>query len=215
MIDPGRVFCWVHTWHGRDAKDRDKTIRSIDASDLAGRYSVMCQPKSEHRDDFYMRVLRRICDDTRFDYMLRLEDDVIVNKSILHNACRWRAPSHPLFGAGWLSATSGLLEDNINCRRLDGHWVREYPECHFAGGLLMPTETLRSGLSYLEQRLRAGGGQFAPGCSLSRAVWSLGKRVFFHDPSIVKIDMSIPAYHPARADQSDFWRQPFDPSWRA
>jgi hypothetical protein len=215
MLDAARVFPWVHTWHGRDKSDLIKTLRSLDASDLAGKYSVMCQPKSEHRDDFYLRVLRQICDDPLYDYMLRLEDDVVVNRHVLHNACKWRATKHPKFGAGWLSVTNGLLEDSVNCRRLDGFMVREFPECHFAGGVLMSTAVLRDVFADMESRLRAGGDQFAPGCSVSRAVWKRGLRVFFHEPSIVKIDMSVPAYHPSRENQKDFWRQPFDPAWRA
>lgn len=215
MIDPARIFVWVHTWHGRSASDRGKTLRSLDQSDAAGRYEVLCQPATKHRDDFYLAVLSRVCDDTRYDYMLRLEDDVVVNKSLLHNACNWKALSHPLFGAGWLSVTSGLLEDRVNCAQVDGFMTRQYPECHFAGGVIVSTKMLRSCMDVLEKRLRAGGGSFAPGCALSRGVWSQGKRVFFHEPSLVMIDMSIPAYHTGRPGQEDFVRQPFDPNWRA
>ena len=215
MIDPMRIFTWVHTWHGRSEHARAATIRSLDASDAAGRYEVMCQPTDAHRDDFYINALRSICVYDGIDYMLRLEDDVLVNRHLLHNISRWKAPQHSRFGAGWLSMTDELLADTGHCPLLDGFRIREYPECHFAGGVLMKISTLSAIIPYVEARLRAGGEHFAPGCSLSSAAWHSGLRVFFHEPSIVAIDMSIPAYHARRYNERFFDKQPYDQTWRA
>lgn len=215
VIDPRRILVWVHTWHGRSERDRAATLRSLDASDAAGKYEVKCQPASAHRDDFYMSTLHAICARSDIDYMLRIEDDALVSRHLLHNASSWKAVQHARFGAGWLSVTDDLLADARHCAQLDGFRVREYPECHFAGGVLMKTSALAAMLPRVEERLRAGGEHFAPGCSLSRAVWQSGLRVFFHEPSIVAIDMNIPAYHERRVNERSFDKQPYDPNWKA
>jgi hypothetical protein len=214
MIDQARILVWVHTWHGRSDPARAATLRSLDMSDAAGRYEVMCQPVGVHRDDFYMATLRSICARRDIDYMIRLEDDVVVSRHLLHNVSRWKATRHSRFGAGWLSVTDELLADEVNCPKLDGFRIREFPECHFAGGVLMGVRALSAILPFVEERLRAGGKNFAPGCSLSRAVWKSGQRVFFHEPSIVSIDMNIPAYHPRRKNELHFDKQPYDQNWR-
>lgn len=215
MIDPSRIFTWVHTWHGRSSTQRAATLASLEASDASGRYQVSMQPENTHRDDYYMDTLRAICDRTDTDYMLRLEDDVLVNKFLLHNVSKWSAPAHPRFGAGWLSTTRGLMADTTNCPTLDGFRIREYKECFFAGGVLMKLDVLRDVLPLVEVRLRAGGKDFSPGCALSNAVWRKGLRVFFHLPSIVAIDMNIPAYHARRPEENDFDHQPYAQNWKA
>lgn len=208
-IDPSRVLVWLHTWHGRDGL-RDATVASVEASDAKNRFEIMRQPEGADRDDYYMRVLSDLANRADIDWMLRIEDDALVNRHLLHNVCRWKAINDPLFGAGWLSVTDDLLADHTHCGTRNGFRTREYKECHFAGGVLMRTALLKRAIPMVEERLP--GLRFAPGCGISNAVWRADKRVFFHTPAIVFIDMGVPTYHgPTRSR----WKQPYEPDWKA
>lgn len=222
FINPTRLLVWVHTWWGRDEL-RNPTLASLDASDAASRYEVYRQPEgtaSKLRSDgsqrrkeaiaFYMQTLHAIATRPDIDWMLRLEDDTLVNESLIHNLCQWKAVRHRRFGAGWLSVTNALLGDPVNCTTIGQFRVRVHPECHFAGGVFMRTALLKQALPRIERRL-AAKGTFAPGCSIANAVWHSGKRVFFHVPALVFIDMSIETHH---GFTSRRWKQPFRPQWK-
>lgn len=215
QIDPSRVVVWVHTWHGRD-RERNMTLRSLEESDVENGFEVMRQPPGVDRDVFYVETLADLADREDVEWMLRVEDDAVVNRHLLYNACTWEAVNDPLFGAGWLSVTNDMLADQAHCGLVRGHRTREYHEAHFAGGVLMRTSILRELLPSIEQRLGEGdpdrpGKRFAPGCALSNAVWRAGLRVFYHLPSIVAIDLNLPTYH---GGSQCFWLQPFDANWR-
>jgi len=218
FIDPSRICVWLHTWHGRD-EGRGATMESVAASDVGDRMEVMRQPTGCHRDDFYMQTLHDLAHRDDIDWMLRLEDDVLVNRHLLHNVCRWNAVHHPLFGAGWLSVTGGIVADRRNCKRRGPHLTREYHGCFFAGGVLVRTSFLRSALPVIDSRLRELGrkggplGSFAPGSSVAYAAWESGKRVFFHyKPSLVFIDMTVPNWANNRKSHV---AQPFSETWRS
>lgn len=217
-IDSRKLLVWVHTWHGRDDL-RGPTIASLDASDAAGRYEVLRQPEGYPRDDFFLNALQHMAERPDIDWTLRLEDDVIVNKHLVHNVCRWRAPVHRLFGAGWLSVTNQMLDDTAHISRQGDFRCREYMACHFAGGVLMSTKLLGQLMPRIEERMRKPGS-FAPGVSISSAVWKAGRRVFFHEPSLVKIDGTVPPYHSGKQTMYNTqgwharWAQPFHPTWR-
>lgn len=214
IIDPDELLIWVHTWHGRDEL-RQPTLASLDASDAAGRYEIMRQPEGVDRDVFYMDTLRDIASRPGIGWMLRLEDDTVVNPHLLHNVCRWGAVHSARFGAGWLSVTREMLKACV--AEIDGYHVRDYKECHFAGGVLMRTSLLETLLDRIEHRLTThpsvrNKDRFAPGCALSHAVYKSGRRVFFHEPAIVAIDLRVPAYH---GKKQPAWSQPFSPTYRA
>jgi len=224
FVDPSKLLIWVHTWHGRDDL-RGTTLRSLDASDAKGMYKIKRQPPGVDRDDFYMTTLREMCSDETVEWMLRIEDDAVVSKHIVHNVCCWSATQHELFGAGWLSVTSEMVRDASHVASHGGFLTREFPEAHFAGGVLMRTSFLAGVLPLVRRRLSLGEyrdstptevrnvpRRFAPGCALSNAVWNSGRRVFFHSPSIVAIDMTIQTYHGKPSVQ---WDQPYNENWRA
>jgi hypothetical protein len=213
-IDPRKLFVWVHTWHGRPSAHREPTLRSLDLSDARGRYEVICQPEGADKDEFYIETLTRIAHDPDVQWMVRLEDDVVVNRNLIHNVSRWDCVREPLFGAGWLSVTNDLLADKNTCRRTPrGNRYREYRECHFSGGVLMSTETLRAALPLIPGRLSEEREGFACGCAPSNAAWRMGKRVFFHEPPIVAIDMTIPPH--GKGYGGAIWSQPYSETWRA
>jgi hypothetical protein len=217
FINSKDLGVWVHTWWKRDGV-RDPTIDSMDASDAAGRYEVLRQAPSECPVEFFMGCMRDMCD--RFDWIVRIEDDTVVNEHLIHNVCTWAVPfEEPRFGMGFLSAPELALADTLHTAYGEVHatpW-RKFRGMHFGGGMLWKADTFRGIADDVEACLLQWIREDRLACAVcpSSVLYDRGLRAYFHLPSLVRIDLSIPRSTDGLVlDESDFGSQPFDRKFR-
>lgn len=191
----------MHTWHGRaGSAERKRSLQSVSESDI-GHIDVCEQPTGANRIDFYIDTLRRLRKDAAF--LLRLEDDILVNRHVIHNVLRWRGFDEPHFGAGWLSVPSNYAHDmNHTGRGTHGTIYRKYHEMNFGGGIIIPSAVLDDGLLLdVERHMKSMPTyNFTPVRSLSNVMHLHGLRVYFHyPPSLVFMDLDALSY-PGRSE---------------
>jgi hypothetical protein len=83
---------------GRPGIERVKA--SIEASDIGKKYDWREHPPGMTIEE-HLYASMRAARDAGADLVLRLEDDVLVNRHILHNLGTWAAVDDPRFGMGW------------------------------------------------------------------------------------------------------------------
>lgn len=191
----------MHTWHGRaGSAERQRSLRSVSESDV-GDIEICEQPPGVDRIDFYIQTLRRLRTEAAF--LLRLEDDILVNRHIIHNVLRWRGFDEPSFGAGWLSVPSNYaLDTNHIDRGPHGTLYRNYKEMNFGGGVIVPSARLDDALLLsVEKHMKSmPANNFTPVRSLSNTMWWRGLRAYFHyPPSLVFMDLDVLSY-PGRTE---------------
>lgn len=157
--------------------DRPKwpvTRASIEASDIGTAYQRSLQPPDLTPREHFLRLLRRMAD-VRTPLVLRLEDDALVNRHILHNVRTWLALDDPRFGAGWLFCPLD--------RPYGGLWDRS--ELHGSVGVVLRTEDIPRLIPRVERWFDEHERRLSQDIALSRAVWLSGKRLFLHRPALV------------------------------
>lgn len=182
------TLVWVHTWHGRDGKIQP-CLDSIEASDIGKNYVVYRQPESEsQRSRFTVESFcKAVC--TGAKYVLRLEDDVIVCKTIMARLSQWKAPAFTSFGAGWLGYPRGVLRDRERIGFLRGEYYRAARHMHASLGVLLKSEDVAEICSLAIQQPEAERGDVD--LILSGAVSDMGRRVFFHRPGLVTVNDEV------------------------
>ncbi len=232
-MSPEDIFVAVQTCPQR-REARVPTLDSIERSDIGSRYELLEQlvppppenetPRQRRRRlrtlarrvpppaTLVMEHLRRVLQtmyDSGAEYCLRLEDDILVNRHVLHNLSTWPALEDRDFGAGWLFCTKPLLDDRLRVRRSRGSGTpyRACKEMFAALGVLFR----RNMIPEVLRRLKGP----AQDIGLSTAVWKSGKRCFFHVPALVENRVELPSvrgngvslrYHVAG--------ELFDPEWK-
>ena len=162
-------------------------LDSVRASDIDD-FEVMEHPEGMPLQDFFLSVMRRLRD-SGADYGIRMEDDVIVGKHILHNVRTWPALKEDDFGAGWLFASQGMIGDQMSLR-LSKKYRQTYrptKEIHCALAVLLPVDLLGDQL-YPRMEQAPIPQDFA----MSRSVYSSGMRCYLHWPPLVE-NMMVPS----------------------
>ncbi len=219
FIDPKTLRVWVHTWWAR-TEVMQGTLKSLDASDAAGIYTVEVQGKVDPIT-FYIETLARMC--LEAEWILRFEDDTLVNRHILHNVGAWNVPySEPDFGIGYLSVPQNVRDDAEHVGRgaVTGCPYRKYPELHFGGCMLFQSSTLHPRLEAIEAGMRghphAAWGQYAFACAPSAAMWRDGLEAYFHTPTLVMLDLKAPRNSDgAVLGEAAYGPQSLDFDWKA
>jgi hypothetical protein len=214
-IQPKDLHIWVQTWWKRDGV-RDTTLRSLEASDVGKGYEVRRQPEESGCVDYFIATMREICGS--YKWVLRIEDDTIVNRHLLHNVLTWPVPHvEPKFGMGFLSVTNPVLKDHPHIglgEKLKTPW-RNYNGMHFGGGMLWRSDLFMARLARIEACLRKWQPRFAAAVCPSSVFFEDGLRAYFHVPSIVRIDLSIPRSRDGKVvPEARFGSQPFDVKFR-
>lgn len=150
------------------------TLDSIHASDIGTDFYISLQPPDLTPRQHFLRLLRWMAD-APTPYVLRLEDDAIVNRHILANIRSWPALDDPRFGAGWLFCPLD--------RPYGGLWDRS--ELHGSVGVVLPTEDIPRLIPRVERWFEEHERRLSQDIALSRAVWLSGKRLFLHRPALV------------------------------
>lgn len=238
---PSDIFVWVQTTRKRDAQP---TLDSIEASDIGTRYHVCEDPQPRVTLEDYVSLQQWWMDASLemadraeragYSWILRLEDDILVNEHILHNATSWAAPRDPRFGYGtfftpdrWLTRPKSFAlgaSGELYCTQKD-----------VAGGQaqLYSVERIRSLIPLVPEMKRLRGldkPQHGPSFdwALSRAAYYYGRRthglpplhVFVHRPALVNLRdtsrlSSLSPNPTLQPETLHYWgNKSFDATWR-
>ena len=239
MIETRDIFVWLQTTVRRSS---ERTINSIERSDIGNRFLVITDKKIRKFPDDYVDLQRfwdlawRDAVDAarirRCSYILRLEDDILVNRHILHNVCRWRAVNSSKFGLGTLFQPDYWLRrpELFERDQETGLTFRNTKDVEGAQAQLIRTdlvEELLEGVpkARVEKGLWQAHQQPSFDWSLSRAAWALGLRVFVHEPALVNlhegsqsstIDLTQHRTQVPHPECEHYWgHKSFKPDWRA
>jgi hypothetical protein len=191
LIERYAIAVVVHTHVGR--MDHLQPLRdSIDASDIE-HCEVSCQPPTTNN---YLKMLHWLtllnASAERLPYVLRLEDDVVVNRHILYNLCTWSALRDPDFGMGCLFAH----EDNVQHFQRSQYGLAANsprPRISYAQGQLFESRALRDATKAVWDVLRSEGHGWESidkkWCrfdgTISLAIAKVRKHIYLHRPSLV------------------------------
>jgi hypothetical protein len=152
---------------------------SLLASDVGG-FFIMTQPADQTIGQHFLDVLHYALDSPD-EYTLRLEDDAIVNRHIIHNLWTWPEIKSADFGAGW--AFSPVTNR--------GRWPRR--ELHGSVGVLLKRSALPQIISRCEAELDEQPDRTDQDLMLSRAVRDSGLFVYLHSPCLVEHPIDVPS----------------------
>lgn len=188
---------WVHTCPQRE-KSLEETLQSLHQSDIpswevfsAGKNG---KPLSWH--DTLLWWLDRWLDmSKRADWVLRLEDDIVVGKFIGHNFATWPAINESDFGMGLGFVFDSTVRDNCGIEFLSNGVVRAKAKGFAAGqAQLMRSDVIQELVPKLQDVLTSD--KLPPGYHPESPVWfdvgiteqlyRLGYRTYLHIPSIVR-----------------------------
>jgi hypothetical protein len=213
-------------------ENRRGTLESLRKSDVGDGFTLLEHPDGIPKCEFFEQVLGQMVD-CHCEYVMRVEDDALVNRHILHNFLSWPALSDALFGAGWLYVSEAAFRDPWRTRTSHGQRYRSTEVMYGALCAAMPRSSAGAALKTLRawkqeygcaidtcecdrRNKKARPKTFGQDAALSRSVWSLGKRVFFHEPALAENRM-LPSTHGLRTTgHPSHWRagKLFNPEWR-
>jgi hypothetical protein len=226
------IRVWVHTCAARLDKLLP-TLESIDASDIGVDYEVLespmwCDTPWQECEAWYVETMRRLAaepfiDGRPADLILRLEDDVIVNRHIIHNCRTWSAVRKPNFALGILfnwdaKWPPGTLYQDWD---MQGNLRRKEPQIACAQGYLfgsgrVPVMFSDGSIQRGKQRLGAAG---STGPALYDIVTSDAAQcaggVYSHLPSLVNCHEGCRVTADIGAPKTGNWSsKTFDLDWK-
>jgi len=240
MHGKGDFFVWVQATTRRDYSP---TLASIEASDIGKNYHLHLDPSERvfPRDyaalqQWWYDAMLEMClaaHSNDQSWMLRLEDDIIVNESILHNIYTWPALDDPLFGFGtlfhpdyWDSAPKIFASSPFSKEK-----YRNTKDVEGAQAQVFHVDTLLQILPFVKEAICSRGlgrPQDPPSFDwgLSRAAFMLGcrqkyrKQVFVHSPGLVNLrdcsrSSTLTAQTKPQTVSEHYWsHKNFNPTWR-
>ena len=216
-IKPSNLYVWVHTWWKRD-NVVGATLASLDESDARNRYGVHRQREENDKIQFFIDVMRLACSRKGVKWVVRIEDDTVVNKHLIHNICTWPAPHvEANFGMGFLSVPTLALEDTAHVEYGEVQktpWRNYELGMHFGGGVLYNAKLFSDHVVKIRECMETHRPGLASSICPSQVFFEQGLRSYFHVPSLVKIDLTIPRYDGKVVGESVYGPQPFDPEFK-
>jgi hypothetical protein len=209
------MFTWIHNCPQR-ATSVEATIESVGESDI-DQWTLWCHSEdlksAEEIERWWEERLLEASD--KSDFVLRLEDDVVVNKHIEHNIKNWPALQRDDFGVGSVFD----LADTVwyRFKEPDGTvWNGE--DWITAQGLVFKSSLVPKLVSRMRE-IRKDAFKFRRVLRLNfdqvvaAAIHDMGLRVFFHEPCLVDC---IPGNGQSTVGENhdDYRAKNFDPHWR-
>jgi hypothetical protein len=176
---------------------------SIAESDIGpGGYTVSMHPQELSKNDHW-RATHELAAKATTELVLVLEDDVLVNRHILHNVQTWRWPLSRNFGAGWLYNAGGYSTKDV---WYEGPW-----EWACTQAVLYRTEALPRLIEFAWKRMVKQPWD----CAMAWAAHQEGRKIRVHYPSLVEHLNHFPsAYGSDRGSMLRTSRGTFDAKWR-
>lgn len=190
---PGRV----------DAHSR--SFPSIEASDIGKSYTISMHKSGVDKNDHW-RQTHELAATARSEFVLVLEDDVLVNRYILENIESWRWKHSRDFGAGWVYNPGGYSQKDA--------WYSGVRPWAMTPGVVYKTSELPRLIALAWQQMTAPK-PMPWDCAIAWAATEGGKRIRVHYPSLVEHlnDSKSVLGNDNRSVQRTS-RGTFDPDWR-
>lgn len=154
---------------------------------------VVVHPPGIRLRAFFVQLLKQMAESSA-DYVVRLEDDVVVNRHLVKNILSWGALSEKNFGCGWLFVPDGVLRDGQRIGHSASGWAfRKNRLLHCAQGIVVPTRLLPQLIPLVERFLATAPGNAQQDLSFSAAVWDSRRRVYLADPPLVEHRIHTPS----------------------
>lgn len=202
------LFVWVHSSKRRDPSS---TLQSVEASDIGKNYLHVRDEESRTFPKDYPNLQQwwqqqwlkaaKLAEEQDCQWILRLEDDIIVNRHIRHNVLTWPALRDPDFGLGtvfWMDYWDKDPEI-FKTSEHSGEDYRDTPDVEGAQGQVLKTTMVPDLIEASKQAIidRGFPKHVSFDWSLSRGAHQLGLqiqersgvpfRTFVHYPSLVNI----------------------------
>jgi hypothetical protein len=173
-MDTERIDVFVLATPGRTMA-HEMCFPSIEESDIGTNYTVCKNPPGVGAKAHWKSTHERAASSDA-EFVLILEDDVLVNRHILHNCRTWKWKHHRDFGAGWLFRPGGVW--GLNDVWFPGH------KWYCTQGVLYPTKLLPKLLRMAWATMQARGEPWD--VAISHSVWQAKKRIRIHGPTLVE-----------------------------
>ena len=194
----------------------DTTRASIEASDIAENYRRVVHPPKLTLQEFVLRFLDVMYEESDAEFVLRLEDDIEVNRHILHNVRSWPALSDPRFGIGWVFDPGGeysersIIDRIYNQLGTDGWRWGIVPRSF---GVVFRRSELPAIRKYMQGWFPGNRPDYYD-LAYGLAASTLGKHVCVHSPSLVEHDPTLPSTLGHSTDNHDSSGGTFRLEWR-
>jgi len=231
VIDPKDIAVVIHTCPERAPK-LGTLLESVQASDIVGRsgvdmdFQIATEPVGAKNYEKRLHYLMLLCRSARrAPYVLRLEDDIVVGRHIIHNLCTWPAVAKPDFGVGLAFVNHLLLEvpESSNVAQdEEGNLYRRQPKTPWAQAHLYESQALRQAVPFYFEQLREKGFRGAEPAKYSLAFdWAItgamdevGRRVYLHRPSLANCSEVADVRVGGRRLVMQHFATDFDPEWK-
>lgn len=165
---------------GRDEAHR-RSFASIEASDIGTRYQVSMHPEGMKPGDHW-RATHELAAKASTEFVLVLEDDVLVNRFIIQNIESWRWRLNKDFGAGWIYNPGGYA------KKYDTWYVGK--PWAMTPAVLYETKRLPALIELAWPKMQGG---MIWDCAIAWAAVQGGKRIRVHFPSLVEHMNDVPS----------------------
>ena len=172
----------------------DKCRASIESSDIGTDYELCMQEPGTHITEHFMALLRHMSE-AKTDLVLRLEDDVEVNRHIVHNLTTWPTIHDPRFKIGWAFDPAGrtrTIHDHVY-ERPPSREIWEEDELAYSLAVLMWTRDVMAIHDACAEFYKTHPGTTAQDLALSRAQHHIGGGLVIHPPSLVEHMLDLPS----------------------
>lgn len=169
---------------GRDEAHR-RCFASIEASDIGKNYRVSMHPEGVDRNQHW-RATHELAARAESEFVLVLEDDVLVNRFILENIESWRWKHNKDFGAGWVYNPGGYSKNK------DTWYIGARPWA-MTPGVLYRTATLPAIIESAWAKMAPSTKPMPWDCAAAWGATEHGKRLRVHFPSLVEHMNDLPS----------------------
>jgi len=198
-VAPERILFWVQTTVHRDLT-RHVALDSIRDSDVGDDFVLVRDPERRKSVREIMQwwresmlAMRELALSEGKTFIVRLEDDILVNRHLRHNVASWPALKDPRFGMGSLFVPNYFQQrpDMLIKSHPSGEYFRNIPEMEGAQGQVFRTDLIASqldriGMAYIEKGYPLEAEvDFDVG--ITCATWLCGRRTFLHFPGLVDV----------------------------
>lgn len=186
---PGDFAVVVQTvpWRSRALS---ATLQSLDESDVEAVH-VVSQQSHQDKQQNLVSALTVLLNSGK-TWGIRLEDDVRVNRHLLHNVASWTALREDNFGAGWLYQSGALAGHPTGMdRSARGNLYRDRPDLVGILGAVFYVPMIPFVVMGLRRVWAETNG--AQDKAVSRAIWKRALRVYVHEPPLVEHNVEHPS----------------------
>lgn len=217
------VFFWVNACVVRKDSDvRRNTILSLRNSDIPSFEVWMHDPAEQKFKDWLIEKLLLAA--SKAEFFVRFEDDIEVNKNIMHNISTWSALDEPDFGMGLLYVNKSIIDPrgwHMLARSPKGELKRRYRWTEGAQAQIFKSSLMPAILENFNKEIETMGHQCCldpdyciPDFSVSTGVYELGKSVYIHSPSLVQHNGIVSAFSNGQTAKDPILARNYDPDWK-